>query len=150
MEKKEIKNGDWYMWMDNKQVCQADGYLDILNMHLQNNQIAIVEKPIENIFNKIGTNTFKALLKEFGFFHSYGYWIHKDDMQHRITFHVSRKGKNIQMKMKTKYSKYTHSFSIENIHSKEELKSLIFASSEQELKDSIHIRVINYSNNFNV
>ncbi len=34
------------MWVDNKQVCQADGHLAILNAHLKNNQIVIVDEPV--------------------------------------------------------------------------------------------------------
>lgn len=35
----EIKEGDWYIWMGNKVICQASSDLDILNKHLNNSDV---------------------------------------------------------------------------------------------------------------
>jgi hypothetical protein len=38
----EIKKGDWYIWLDNKQICQSpvdDEMIYILNNHIKNNHI---------------------------------------------------------------------------------------------------------------
>lgn len=36
----EIKEGDyWYIWLDNNQICQADGMIITINNHIKNNHI---------------------------------------------------------------------------------------------------------------
>ena len=35
----EIKEGDWYIWMDNKTICKAEGMLMTINNHLKNGHV---------------------------------------------------------------------------------------------------------------
>lgn len=39
VRKEEINEYDWYIWLDNKQIHQASGVLDILNEHVRNGDI---------------------------------------------------------------------------------------------------------------
>lgn len=32
----EIKEGDWYIWLDNNQICQGEEHIDIVNKHINN------------------------------------------------------------------------------------------------------------------
>ena len=35
----EINEGDWYIWLNNKQICQAEGMIMVINNHVNNGDI---------------------------------------------------------------------------------------------------------------
>jgi hypothetical protein len=35
----EIDKGDWYIWLNNKQICQAEGMIMVINNHVKNGDI---------------------------------------------------------------------------------------------------------------
>lgn len=71
----EVKMGDCYIWMDNKQICVADGMLMTINNHVKNGHIKKINFTTNNSL-EIGTNNCDGCLAnkpiEKGYLHRMG------------------------------------------------------------------------------